>query len=82
MPDLVLESQRALRRPQRIGFDSDNAVSEMKVMGSVLAIAKANIENQVPLHTIHAILPVSMFTRRSYVRGTTGSSRIFAPNCE
>jgi hypothetical protein len=52
LPDLVLESQGAFGRQQRIGFHSDNPVSEVQIIGSVVTIVQANIEDQILFHAI------------------------------
>jgi hypothetical protein len=54
LPDLVFESQGALGCQWRIGFNSDNNVSEVEIIGRVVTIVKANIENKISIPTIRA----------------------------
>lgn len=54
LPALVFESQGALGCQWRIGFNSDNNVSEVEIIGRVVTIVKANIENKLSIPTIRA----------------------------
>jgi hypothetical protein len=54
LPDLVFESQGALGSQERIGLNSDNPVTEVEIIGSVVTMVKANIENKLSIAKIRA----------------------------